>query len=99
MPRITFHALLVALICSTLIFSVAKNQVSLKADAGIPSSFAVSDVYRVAQITGEGSVNDTASRNNLLGTDLGIAWDDGQGQVMVAFGDTYGAGWSGCGAG
>lgn len=32
-------------------------------------------------------------------TDLGILWDNGQGKLLVAFGDTYGAGWGGNGAG
>ncbi|ALG14568.1 DUF4185 domain-containing protein [Kibdelosporangium phytohabitans] len=32
-------------------------------------------------------------------TDLGILWDNGQGKLLCAFGDTYGAGWGGDGAG
>jgi hypothetical protein len=67
--------------------------------AAIPSSFVVTGVERVAKLTGSGSVSATDSRFGVLGTDLGIMWDNGQGQVMLAFGDTYGQGWSGCGTG
>lgn len=54
---------------------------------------------KIAQITGEASPNSTASRFAIAATDLGIMWDDGRGGVLVAFGDTYGAGWGGSGAG
>lgn len=54
---------------------------------------------RVARITGEGSVNRTASRCGITATDLGIVWRDGQDGVFLAFGDTYGSGWGGYGAG
>jgi hypothetical protein len=53
----------------------------------------------VSPVTGPGSDNDTAARFRINGTDLGILWEDGQGGVLVAFGDTYGAGWCGDGAG
>jgi hypothetical protein len=33
------------------------------------------------------------------GTDLGFMWDAGDGRCLVAFGDTYGAGWGGFGGG
>lgn len=53
----------------------------------------------VAQVTGEDSANRTGSRFGFLATDLGILWDDGDGGVLAAFGDTYGEGWVGPGAG
>ncbi|MGQ0481179.1 MAG: DUF4185 domain-containing protein [Pseudonocardia sp.] len=53
----------------------------------------------VSSVTGEGSPNRTGSRFGFLATDLGILWDDGSGNVLAAFGDTYGQGWSGPGAG
>jgi hypothetical protein len=53
----------------------------------------------VAQVTGEDSPNHTGSRFGFLATDLGILWDDGGGHVLAAFGDTYGEGWRGPGAG
>jgi len=53
----------------------------------------------IAPVTGEESPNRTGSRFSFLATDLGILWDDGDGGVFVAFGDTYGEGWEGPGAG
>jgi len=58
-----------------------------------------SEVAVVAQVTGEDSPNRTGSRFGFLATDLGILWDDGDGGVLAAFGDTYGTGWVGPGAG
>lgn len=45
----------------------------------------------VRHVTGPSSPNDTVERFNVLGTDLGIMWDDGTGATMLAFGDTIGA--------
>nr|WP_305095374.1 DUF4185 domain-containing protein [Prescottella sp. R16] len=45
----------------------------------------------VAQVTGMLSANRTQD-TNVLGTDLGIMWDNGAGQVLTAFGDTAGLG-------
>ena len=45
----------------------------------------------VAQQTGLLSPNRTQDAN-VLGTDLGIMWDNGQGQVLTAFGDSAGLG-------
>ena len=45
----------------------------------------------VAQATGLLSANRTQDYN-VLGTDLGIMWDHGDGQVLTAFGDTAGLG-------
>jgi hypothetical protein len=53
----------------------------------------------IGQVTGEDSPNRTGSRFGFLATDLGILWDDGEGGVLAAFGDTYGDGWAGPGAG
>jgi hypothetical protein len=54
------------------------------------------DLELVAPVTGEDSPNRTGSRFGFLSTDLGILWDGG---VLAAFGDTYGEGWTGPGAG
>lgn len=54
---------------------------------------------RLAKITGADSCNSTASRFGIHATDLGVLWDDGRGGVLAAFGDTYGKGWGGNGAG
>jgi hypothetical protein len=53
----------------------------------------------VAQLTGRESINHTAERFGIHATDLGIMWEAGDGRVMVVFGDTYGPGWCGNGAG
>jgi hypothetical protein len=45
----------------------------------------------VFQVTGIASPNHT-ERDNILGTDLGIMWDNGQGEMLTAFGDTAGVG-------
>nr|WP_040784317.1 DUF4185 domain-containing protein [Rhodococcus ruber] len=45
----------------------------------------------VAQQTGMLSTNRTQDLN-VLGTDLGVMWDNGRGQVLTAFGDTAGLG-------
>ncbi len=45
----------------------------------------------VAQATGIASGNETQNFN-MLGTDLGIMWDNGNGEILTAFGDTAGLG-------
>jgi hypothetical protein len=45
----------------------------------------------VFQVTGMSSPNHT-ERQNVLGTDLGIMWDDGRGHLLTAYGDTAGLG-------
>ncbi|WP_084469473.1 DUF4185 domain-containing protein [Jiangella gansuensis] len=65
-----------------------------------PTSAVTADpAVPVARLTGAGSVNHTAARYQVHGTDLGIIWDNGAGEVLMAFGDTYGEGWGGNGAG
>jgi hypothetical protein len=59
----------------------------------------VSGTRPIGLVTGAESINDTARRFGITATDLGILWDNGQGKVLAAFGDTYGAGWGGHGAG
>src|SRR3546814_20562666 len=44
----------------------------------------------VGWVTGPESPNDTVNRFAITGTDLGIMWDNGRGEVLMAFGDTYG---------
>lgn len=44
----------------------------------------------VGWVTGPESPNDTVNRFAITGTDLGIMWDNGGGEVLMAFGDTYG---------
>lgn len=41
-------------------------------------------------VTGPKSKNNTFNRFGITGTDLGISWDNGSGQTLMAFGDTFG---------
>ncbi|WP_203581433.1 DUF4185 domain-containing protein [Microbacterium hibisci] len=52
----------------------------------------------VAKMTGPKSTSATGTRWRVTGTDLGIMWDNGQGEILTAFGDTFGD-WSGPGGG
>lgn len=57
-------------------------------------------MVRVLATREVGQVTGSATRRfGIHATDLGILWDNGQGRLLVAFGDTYGAGWGGYGAG
>ena len=58
-----------------------------------------SPAERVAKLTGPESINDTEARFQLKSTDLGILWDNGAGEILSAFGDSYGSGWTGPGGG
>lgn len=44
----------------------------------------------VSWVTGPKSPNTTLNRFTISGTDLGVAWDNGHGQTLMAFGDTFG---------
>ncbi|WLP88955.1 DUF4185 domain-containing protein [Gordonia sp. NB41Y] len=49
----------------------------------------------VARLTGPGAINDTVGRHDIIGTDLGVMWDNGRGEILTAFGDTQSFnGWS-----
>ena len=71
-----------------------------------PFSLTPVQTARVARVTGatppgEGlpNPNHTDLKYQLFGTDLGILWAMSDTKVMIAFGDTYGRGWGGAGAG
>jgi hypothetical protein len=53
----------------------------------------------VQKMTGPDSPNNTYGRWNIKATDLGIMWDNNAGQVLTAFGDTFGDAWVGPGGG
>ncbi|GAA3028859.1 hypothetical protein GCM10010528_08150 [Gordonia defluvii] len=58
-------------------------------------AFVIGRGTTVARITGPGSINDTVGRFNIVGTDLGILWDNGHDEILAAFGDTQSFnGWS-----
>ncbi len=48
------------------------------------------EAERIAVLTGPGSINATHTRYNVYGTDLGTMWRNERGQVLAAFGDTFG---------
>ena len=58
----------------------------------------VGAVDYVAQLTGKGSTSRTDKRWQINGTDLGIMWQSKPGQVAIAFGDTFGKGFTPPGA-
>ncbi|MGW1340946.1 DUF4185 domain-containing protein [Kribbella sp. NPDC002412] len=73
---------------------VPSDQTSEAQASAVPSP-----AERVAKLTGPGSINDTEARFALKATDLGILWDNGSGEILTAFGDSYGSGWTGPGGG
>ncbi|WP_221341703.1 DUF4185 domain-containing protein [Nonomuraea endophytica] len=52
----------------------------------------------VGKVTGAGSVSGTDLAWKVNATDLGVMWDNGAGEVLAAFGDTFGDGWAPPGA-
>jgi len=76
--------------------SAATLAVTVTAAApGAAQTGPVSQASAVAVITGATSINATAARYGIKGTDLGIMWTDERGQILAAFGDTFGPGWAG----
>jgi hypothetical protein len=78
----------------------------LTSSAGAVTPTGVTKVSRVTGATPSGeslpNPNQTHTNYEVYGTDLGIVWDKGGGEVFLAFGDTFGVGWcgnGGCGGG
>ena len=77
--------------------------------AGEAEAVTPSGATKVARVTGATPAgetlpnpNQTATHYEVMGTDLGIMWDKGGGEIFVLFGDTFGNGWcgdGGCGGG
>ncbi|WBB62896.1 DUF4185 domain-containing protein [Streptomyces sp. WMMC500] len=78
--------------------SLTAPAASQPAPGGTPAG-PPSPAERVAKLTGPDAINDTIGRWEVKATDLGIMWDNGRGQVLTAFGDTHGLGWTGPGGG
>ncbi len=68
------------------------------APSGVAQTAPRDQASRVAVLTGAQSINNTEARDEIKGTDLGIMWTDERGQILAAFGDTFGAGWTGPGS-
>jgi hypothetical protein len=66
---------------------------------GVAQTTPLGQASPVAVITGADSINATEARYKIKGTDLGIMWTDERGQVLAAFGDTFGPGWAGISSG
>ena len=49
----------------------------------------LSPVVLVNEVTGAGATTDTKATWDVGATDLGVIWDDGEGGVLVAYGDTF----------
>lgn len=79
--------------------------VCLAAVAAAPAAAVTpSPATKVARVTGATpsgeslpNPNHTDTGYQVMGTDLGIMWDDNEGHVLTAFGDTFGSGWTGPG--
>ncbi|MBN8227765.1 DUF4185 domain-containing protein [Corallococcus macrosporus] len=89
--------------------AVVLQVMCLLSGAGTAGAVTPTNVTKVARVTGatpSGELlpnpNQTHTNYEVYGTDLGIVWDKGGGEVFVLFGDTFGAGWcgnGGCGGG
>jgi hypothetical protein len=62
---------------------------------GVAQSVPLGSANPVAVLTGSQSINATEARYQVKGTDLGIMWADNRGQILAAFGDTFGVKWAG----
>ncbi|HZG58802.1 DUF4185 domain-containing protein [Paenibacillus sp.] len=74
--------------------------------AGGVAAVTPANAVKVARVTGATPAGETLPNPNqthtnyqVYATDLGIMWDKGNGEIFVMFGDTYGQGWGGSGAG
>ncbi|WP_415835347.1 DUF4185 domain-containing protein, partial [Corallococcus soli] len=76
---------------------VAVQAVWLLGGAGTAGAVTPTNVTKVARVTGATPAgellpnpNQTHTNYEVYGTDLGIVWDKGGGEVFVLFGDTFG---------
>ncbi|MGV9859679.1 DUF4185 domain-containing protein [Gordonia sp. NPDC003425] len=68
---------------------------TISAPPATADTYSAGNATMVAQLTGPFAMNDTVGRYQVWGTDLGILWDNGNGQILAAFGDTKSLnGWS-----
>jgi hypothetical protein len=80
--------------------SAATVAVTVSAAApGVAQTAPLGQANPVAVLTGAQSINATEARYQVKGTDLGIMWTDERGQILAAFGDTFGARWAGTNSG
>ncbi|MBV9140248.1 MAG: DUF4185 domain-containing protein [Pseudonocardiales bacterium] len=80
--------------------SAATVAVTVSAAApGVAQTSPLDGADPVAILTGAASSNATEDRYQVKGTDLGIMWTDDRGQILAAFGDTFGPRWAGISSG
>ncbi|WP_372633075.1 DUF4185 domain-containing protein [Cohnella sp.] len=92
-----------------LLLVMALALLSVMPYAGPAGAVTPSNVTKVARVTGATPAGETLPNPNqthtnyqVEGTDLGMMWDKGGGEIFVLFGDTFGPGWcgdGGCGTG
>lgn len=82
------------------VLSVATVAITVSAAApGVAQTTPLGVANPVAVLTGATSINSTEARYQVKGTDLGIMWTDDRGQILAAFGDTFGPRWPGISSG
>jgi len=64
------------------------------ASGPVAATTVASSAVVVSKMTGPGSVSATDSTWGVYSTDLGVMWDNGSGEVLAAFGDTFGNTWA-----
>jgi hypothetical protein len=96
-----WRTLRTALLCAVAATLAYAGNAQAAAPAARSGLAAPSPAQPVALIAGQGvgDINQTRSRFGVHATDLGVMWRDSRGRVAIAFGDTYGQGWGGNGAG
>ncbi len=70
-------------------FDFGSGRAMARCDPSPPLSVNPSDTYNIAQLSGPGSINNTDTRWNVYGADLGHMFL-ANGQMYVTFGDTFG---------
>ncbi|AYJ47967.1 DUF4185 domain-containing protein [Rhodococcus sp. P1Y] len=95
MPRVFSVAVAALAVAVAVAGPAAANPNTVNPIPGLNGTFGLPQLggrtVAVAQATGMGSPNRTEDFN-MLGTDLGIMWDNGNGEILTAFGDTAGLG-------
>ena len=91
--RTPIGAVLTALSAATVAVTVSA------AAPGVAQTAPLGGASPVAVLTGAQSINATETKYRVKGTDLGIMWTDERGQILAAFGDTFGPAWPGISSG
>lgn len=92
----TAVAVLGALVIGAVAPITAAAATPVETAAALPADH--SPAVLVSKMTGPKSLSATDTRWRVTGTDLGIMWDNGHGEILTAFGDTFGD-WGGPGGG